>query len=100
VAARLIERLAAVIPAPRSNQILYAGVLAANATWRREVVPKAPAPKPDQATASRGVLKPGHGHPCPAPDRRAPCFFTTQRGDLLWRVFGIADLHARGANSA
>lgn len=40
----LVERLAAMVPPPRANQTLYRGVLAANAAWRPEVVPKPPDP--------------------------------------------------------
>lgn len=40
----LVERLAAMVPPPRANQVLYRGVLAANAAWRPEVVPKPPDP--------------------------------------------------------
>ena len=36
----LVEKLAAIIPPPRANQTLYAGILAGNAAWRAEVVPK------------------------------------------------------------
>ena len=36
----LVEKLAAIIPPPRANQVIYAGVLAGNAAWRKEVVPK------------------------------------------------------------
>jgi hypothetical protein len=35
----LVERLCSLVPPPRANQVLYHGVLAANASWRREVVP-------------------------------------------------------------
>lgn len=38
----LTEKLAAIIPPPRANQTLYAGILAGNAAWRAEVVPKVP----------------------------------------------------------
>jgi hypothetical protein len=30
----LVERLAAIVPPPRKNQILYHGVLAAHSAWR------------------------------------------------------------------
>ena len=36
----LLERLAAIIPRPRINLILYYGVLGARATWRAQVVPR------------------------------------------------------------
>ena len=38
----LTEKLAAIVPPFRANQVLYAGVLAGNAAWRAEVVPKVP----------------------------------------------------------
>src|SRR5687767_14049817 len=34
----LVERLVALIPPPGANQVLYRGVLAANAGWRAEIV--------------------------------------------------------------
>ena len=36
----LMERLAALVPPPRKNQVLYHGVLAPRAAWREEIVPK------------------------------------------------------------
>jgi hypothetical protein len=36
----LMERLAALVPAPRFNMIRYSGVLAPSAAWRRIIVPK------------------------------------------------------------
>jgi Putative transposase len=54
----LMERLAAQIPKPRANLVLYAGVLAPNAKLRREVVALAAAPaegaREESATQSRG----------------------------------------------
>jgi len=38
----LTERLAALVPPARANQVLYKGGLAGNAAWRKEVVPKRP----------------------------------------------------------
>ena len=35
----LVERLAALVPSPGRNQVLYHVVFAANAAWRAEVVP-------------------------------------------------------------
>ena len=50
----LMARLAVLIPRPRVNLLLYYGVLAPRAAWRREIVPSAPASvpdaKPDQAS--------------------------------------------------
>jgi hypothetical protein len=42
----MVEKLAAIVPHPRANQVIYRGVLAANAAWRKEVIPP---PKPDRA---------------------------------------------------
>lgn len=39
---QLVERLIALIPPARTNQVTYSGVFAANHRWRREVVPKPP----------------------------------------------------------
>ena len=38
----LTEKLAAIVPPFRANQVLYAGILAGNAAWRTEVIPKVP----------------------------------------------------------
>ena len=42
----LVERLAAMIPPPRKNQILYHGVLAPRSAWRKQVVPGPRPPEP------------------------------------------------------
>ena len=36
----LMERLAALVPPPRKNQVLYHGVLAPRSAWREEIVPQ------------------------------------------------------------
>ena len=36
----LMERLSALVPAPRFNMIRYSGVLAPSASWRRRIIPK------------------------------------------------------------
>lgn len=51
-----VEKLAAIIPPPRANQTLYAGVLAGNAAWRAEVVPKVATSTPAERDA-RAALK-------------------------------------------
>jgi hypothetical protein len=38
----LAGRLAALVPPPRAHQVVYAGVLAGHAAWRKEVVPRPP----------------------------------------------------------
>lgn len=40
----LLERLAALIPRPNTNLILYHGVLAASAKWRPRIVPRSESP--------------------------------------------------------
>jgi hypothetical protein len=43
----LIEKLAALVPAPRFNLIRYNGVLAPSASWRPHVIPASPEPSDD-----------------------------------------------------
>ena len=45
------EKLAAIVPPARANQVLYGGVLAGNATWRKEVIPKVPTSESAKAEA-------------------------------------------------
>lgn len=51
-----VARLAAIIPPPRANQVLYGGVLAGNAEWRREVVPRVPT-STEAERAERAALR-------------------------------------------
>jgi len=53
----LLERLAALVPRPRINLVLYYGVLAPRAAWRNEVVP---AQMADEAEGSGGTRECGH----------------------------------------
>ena len=69
----LIEKLAALVPPPRANQILYHGVLAARSQWRAEIVPKNPKP-----TKSLDLLR--HDAHKVSP--------WIGWADLLWRIFG------------
>ena len=48
-----VERLVALVPPPRANQILYRGVLAGNAAWRAEVIPTPKVETADAAAARR-----------------------------------------------
>jgi len=41
-----LARLAAIVPPPRYPLLRYAGVLGPRSSWRRDVVPRAPRPKP------------------------------------------------------
>ena len=56
-ASALTEKLAALIPPPRSNTIIYRGVLAGNAAWRKEVIPK----PPEDCRAERTAVKLARG---------------------------------------
>ena len=47
-----VERLVALVPPARAHQAFYRGVLAPNAAWRKEVVPK-PKPEAPEAAAER-----------------------------------------------
>jgi hypothetical protein len=54
----LLEKLAALVPPPRVNQVLVHGVLAPRAKWRQESVPKPSeleAFKPLRKCASRAI---------------------------------------------
>ena len=54
----LMERLAALVPPPRKNQVLYHGVLASRAAWREEIVPQ-PRRKPrSDHEQTRAIIRP------------------------------------------
>jgi hypothetical protein len=78
----LVERLAAIVPPPRANQILYRGVLAGNAAWRAEVIPK-PKPESQEAAAERRARRLTR-HP-----RLDPAGEGSSWADLLQRVFAV-----------
>jgi len=88
----LLERLAVLIPRPRVNLVLYHGVLAPNAPWRRAVVPPRVAETDSSAIDSHtsgGVDPPAAAtrseeSGCPAP-RRRPKYRTW--ADLMRRTF-------------
>ena len=72
---QLLERLAALIPRPRTNQLLYHGVFAANAKWRARIVPGPPRT---------------HGEPAPPASRPNHTW-----ADLMWRGLDIDSLCPR-----
>ena len=78
----LVEKLAAIVPPPRVNQVRYHGVLAAHAAWRPEVVPKVPTSSAAEAEArqSRRLSK----RTTVRVEAPAPGW-----ADLLWRVFQV-----------
>ena len=75
-----MARLAVLVPRPRVNLVLYHGVLAPRAAWRREVVPTAASQTIGAATADE-----------PLPEH--PSVSGAQRGwrwaDLMRRVFAV-----------
>ena len=78
----LVERLVAIVPPPRANQVVYRGVLAGNAGWRKEVVPK-PRPETQEAAAVRRAKR---------LSRRPRLRFEGERpswDELLKRVFSV-----------
>ena len=79
------ERLAALVPPPRANQVLYGGVLAGNAAWRAEVVPKVATSDEARATARAELrlVRRAAKRARNAGDE-APCW-----AELLKRVFGV-----------
>jgi hypothetical protein len=74
----LVERLAALVPQPRSHVVLYHGVLAGRSSWRSEVVPAPP------HTVSQEDASPLTSSRVPANSR-----YKTWAA-LLYRVFGVA----------
>lgn len=80
----LTERLVALVPPARANQVLYKGVLAGNAAWRAEVVPKVASSTEAEREArlslrlAKGVAKRGRAGDPPS-----------GWAELLKRVFGV-----------
>jgi hypothetical protein len=85
----LVERLAAIVPPPRANQVIYRGVLAGNAEWRAEVVPK-PKPESAEAAAERRARRLTR-HPRIGPAGEGPSW-----ADLLQRVFAVDGFRCPG----
>jgi len=86
----LVERLAAMIPPPRKNQILYHGVLAPRSAWRKQVVP-GPRPRSQSERRQRSAVvltkdpRPVDGHKANRP-RWIPWY------ELLKRTFEVDGL--------
>jgi hypothetical protein len=80
-----VEKLAALVPPPRANQVLQAGILAGNAARRDEVIPKVPSSTSAEleARAALRLLKPGKA-PAPVTDATPLCW-----AELLKRVFAV-----------
>jgi hypothetical protein len=97
-----LERLAALVPPPRSHLVLYHGVLSSHAAWRAEVLPAAPtttpapsAPRPADGPASRpGVPTTATSETATdasAPASQDPALRARRLrwAELLRRVFGL-----------
>ena len=84
----LIERLAALVPRPRANLVLYTGVLAPRAKGRRDIVPDpADAPLVDEETFPTLV------RPARAARRGSQRRAWLPWSYLLWRTFGALGWH-------
>jgi hypothetical protein len=95
-ASQLLEKLAALVPSPRTHQIRYHGVLAPNSGLRREIAPTPPArpsqcSKPPDPPASSP--DDGPSEPCALrPDAGSPGWIRRARSPwaiLLARAFNI-----------
>jgi hypothetical protein len=74
----LAERLVALVPPPRANQVHYHGVLASRSRLRERVRPAPPMARPAPASVGRRLSKKPRGR-----SRWTPW------STLLWRVFGV-----------
>ena len=77
-AEELAERLVALVPPPRANQVLYGGVLASRHRWHRAVRPRPPKRRVMPAGVGVRLTKAGTGT-----SRWTPWSV------LLWRVFHV-----------
>ena len=81
----LAEKLAALVPPPRANTVIYSGILAGHAAWRAEVVPKVP-------TSTDAEKKARDARKLKRRDGPEPSFRAQQAlswADLLQRVFRV-----------
>ena len=89
----LVERLVALVPPPRANQVIYRGLLAANAAWRAELFPSPPPESPETAKARRAKRLTRHPRMRLAGER--PSW-----NDLLERVFRVDGFACPGCGGA
>lgn len=78
------EKLAAIVPPARANQVLYGGVLAGNATWRKEVIPKVPTSESAKAEARLSLKLVKRRKEGARAEKDSPGW-----AELLRRVFGV-----------
>jgi len=67
-----LEKLAALVPPPRTHLVVYHGILAPHCRSRRFVVPVSAAPADDARCGDRQARPPDDGERDPLPDREAP----------------------------
>jgi len=79
----LLQRLVPLVPRPRINMLLYHGVLAPNAPWRREVVARA---EPEAAADSCPPAPPAHEEAAEATSARSRPKYRAWSG-LMRRAF-------------
>jgi hypothetical protein len=78
------EKLAAIVPPARANQVLYGGVLAGNAAWREEIVPKVPTSESARAEARLALKLVKRRKEGARTEKDSPGW-----AELLRRVFGV-----------
>jgi hypothetical protein len=83
----LLERLATLVPRPRINLLLYHGVLAPNARWRRAVVPPAAEEHGDASSASVASAPASAAEISASPRRARPKYRAW--ADLMRRAFEV-----------
>jgi hypothetical protein len=111
----LLERLAALVPRPHKNLVLYHGVLAGNARWRKQIVahgrPGGDADRPIPEAAIRSGLPPPRANPswaelmrrgldidaldCPKCHGRMRFIAAILRPSIIARILRSLDLLAR-----
>ncbi len=79
----------ALVPPPRANQLIYRGVVAANAAWRAEVVPSPPPETPNAAKVCRAKRLTRH-------PRRRLAGERPSWSDLFERVFRVGGFACPG----
>lgn len=81
-----VEKLAALIPPPFANQTLYFGVLAPNAAWRADIIPK-PEEKKKEHRMKR-LLSERRREKFKSEGEKGGRDRRKSWSELLWRVFG------------
>jgi hypothetical protein len=93
----LLEKLAALVPAPRVHMTRYAGVLAPAAKWRRLIVPKSAiesGAQQDTATATSAEIS--HSPSQPGPCRYGRNYTWAELMKRVWAVDVLECPHCLG----